>query len=77
MLEHVLPDQISSNQKPCVKYRCITESDRLISDVMEMYHIQDIPSYIVTMDIEKAVYSLDHDFFILKILVSLKISYTE
>ena len=31
------------------------ESDRLISDITEMCDIQDIPGYLVTMDIEKSV----------------------
>ena len=55
------------------------ESDRLISNIIEMYDILDIPGYVVTMDIEKAFDSfLDHDFLLnaLKKLVFLKISYT-
>ena len=41
---------------------------RLISDVIEMCDILDISSYLVTMDTEKALDSLDHDFllFVLK-----------
>ena len=38
------------------------ESDRLISDITELCDIIDIPRYLVTMDIEKAFNSLDHDF---------------
>ena len=77
-LKNVLPELISSNQTAYVKYRCISESGRLISDVIEMCDILDIPGYLVTMDIEKAFDSLDHDFllFALKKLVLVKISYT-
>ena len=77
-LKHVLPELISSNQTAYVKNRCISESGRLISDVIEMCDILDIPGYLVTMDIEKAFDSLNHDFLlsVLKNLVLVKISYT-
>ena len=55
------------------------ESDRLISNIIEMCDILDIPGYVVTMDIEKAFDSfLDHDFLlnVFKKLVFVKISYT-
>ena len=67
-LKNVLPELISSNQTTYVKNRCISESGRLISDVIEMCDILDISGYLVTMDIEKAFDSLDHDFllFVLK-----------
>ena len=42
----------------------ISESGRLISDVIEMYNILDIRSYLVTVDIEKEFESLDHDFLL-------------
>ena len=50
-LKNVLPELISSNQTAYVKNRCISESGRLISDVIEMCDILDIPGYLVTMDI--------------------------
>ena len=67
-LKNVLPELISSNQTAYVKNRCISESGMLISDVIEMCDILDISGYLVTMDIEKAFDSLDHDFllFVLK-----------
>ena len=76
-LKHVLSELISSNQTACVKNGCISESGRLISAVIEMCHILDIPGYLVTMDIEKAFDSLDHDFLfsVLKNLVLVKISF--
>ena len=61
-MKNVLSELISSNQTAYVKNRCISESDRLISYVIEMCYIFDIPGYLVTMDIEKASDSLDHDF---------------
>ena len=77
-LKHVLPELISSNQTAYVKNRYISKSGRLISDVIEMCHILDISGYLVTMDIEKAFDSLNHDFLlsVLKNLVLVKISYT-
>ena len=67
-LKSALPELISSNQTAYVKNRCISESGRLISDVIEMCDILDISGYLVTMDIEKAFHTLDHDFllFVLK-----------
>ena len=54
------------------------ESVRLISNITEMCNILDVPGYIVTMDIQKAFDSLDHDFLlnVLKELVFVKFSYT-
>ena len=54
------------------------ESVRLISNITEMCDILDVPGYIVTMDIQKAFDSLDHDFLlnVLKELVFVKFSYT-
>ena len=63
-LKHVLPELISSNQTAYVKNRYISKSGRLISDVIEMCHILDISGYLVTMDIEKAFDSLNHDFLL-------------
>ena len=45
-------------------HKCINGSGRLISDVTEMRDILDIPGYLVTMDIEKAFDSLDHDILL-------------
>ena len=63
-LKHVLPELLSSNQITYVKNWCISEIGRLISAVIEMCDILDIPGYLVTMDIEKAFHSLDHDFIL-------------
>ena len=63
-VKNVLPELISSNQTAYVKNRCIGESGRLISDVIEMCDILDISGYLITMDIDKAFDSLDHDFLL-------------
>ena len=63
-LKEVLPDLISSQQTPSVKNRHIGESGRLISDIIEITEIRNIESFLVTMDIEKAFDSLDHNFLI-------------
>ena len=63
-LENVLPKLISSNKAAYVKNRCISESGRLISNVIQMSDILDVPGYLVTVDIEKAFDSLDHDFLL-------------
>ena len=68
-LKNVLPELISFNQTAYVKNRCISESSRLISDVIEMCDILDIPGYLVTIDIEKAFDSLDHDFLLFALLL--------
>ena len=63
-LKHVLAELISSNQTAYVKNWYISESGRLISDVIEMCDILDIPGYLDAMDIEKAFDSLNHDFLL-------------
>ena len=69
-MKHVLPKLTSSNQRTYVKNRCISERGRLISDVIEMCDILDIPGYLVTMDNEKALDSSDQDF-LLSVLVKI------
>ena len=59
----VLPSLISHQQTAYVKIRNINESGRLISDILENCNNQKLNDYIVTMDIEKAFDSLDHNFF--------------
>ena len=61
-LKEVLPDLISSQQTAYVKNRHIGESGRLISDTIEITKIRKIGDFLVTMDIEKAFDSLDHNF---------------
>ena len=63
-LKEVLPDLISSQQTAYVKNRHIGESGRLIYDIIEITEIRNIEGFVVTMDIEKAFDSLDHNFLI-------------
>ena len=63
-LKEVLPTLISPQQTAYVKGRNISESGRLISDILEICDNQNINGYMVTMDIEKAFDSLDHDFLL-------------
>ena len=53
---------ITSDQTAYVLGRVIGESIRLTSDLIEYSNIQDISGYLVTVDIEKAVDSVDHTF---------------
>ena len=61
-VKNVLSDLISSQQTAYVPFRCISESGRLISDVIEMADLLKLRGYLVTIDIEKAFDSLDHTF---------------
>ena len=47
-----------------VKSSPIGEIGRLISDVIEITKIKNIGCFLVTMDIERAFDSLDHNFLI-------------
>ena len=51
-LKHVLP-RLLPLTKQLVKHWCISESGRLIPDVIEVCDILDIPGYLVTTDIGK------------------------
>ena len=53
-LKPILPSIISSNQTAYVEKRCISESGRLASDTMEICGKENIPCYLVTIDLEKA-----------------------
>ena len=59
-----IKDLISSQQTAYVKNRHIGETGRLISDLTEITEIRNIEGFLVTMDIEKAFDSLDHNFLI-------------
>ena len=63
-LKTVLPTLISSQQTAYVTNRFIGESDRLISDIIEISGCSNVTGFLVTMDIEKAFDSLDQSFLI-------------
>ena len=56
-----LPSIISLNQTAYLENRCISESGRLISDIIEFCSKESIPGYLITMDLEK---TFDHDFLL-------------
>ena len=59
-----MPTLISSQQTVYVKNRFIGESGSLISDITEISSLSNMKGFLVTMDIEKVYYSLDHSFLI-------------
>ena len=63
-LKTVLPTLISSQQTAYVKNRFIGESDRLISDIIEISSWFNITGFLVTMDIAKTLNSLGRSFLI-------------
>ena len=63
-LKPAFPTLISSQQTAYVKNRFIGGSGRLISEIIEFSGCLNITDFLVTMDIEKAFDSLDHNFLI-------------
>ena len=55
---------ISPNQNAYVKSRCISEGGRLIYDILKMSEVLIKESFLVTIDIEKALESVNHHFLI-------------
>ena len=66
-IRNLLPFLISSNQTACVKNRFISQSGRVISDILEIANTLALEGFLVTVDIEKAFDSVNH-CFLLKIL---------
>ena len=60
----LIPNLISTHQTADVKNRHIGEGGRLISDIIEIARLKKLHGFLVTMDIEKAFDSLDHNFLI-------------
>ena len=65
-LKDIIADLISDHQAPYVRKRYMSESRRLICDVLETESILNKKGYPVTMYIEKAFDSVDH--FLLPVL---------
>ena len=61
-LKALLSKLISSQQTVYVKNRFIGASGRLTSDIIEISDWLNIEGFLVTVNIEKAFDSLDHDF---------------
>ena len=63
-IKGVLPYLISSNQTAYVKNRFISESGRLISDILEIAKKLAVEGFLVIIDIEKAFDSVNHCFLL-------------
>ena len=63
-LKYVLPSLITSQQPVYVQNRCIGEAGRFIFDILDISDKLTIDGYLVTVDIEKAFNSLDHEFLL-------------
>ena len=61
-IKYVLPFLVSSNQTAYVKNRFISESERAISDILEIANALALEGFLVTVDIEKAFDSVNHCF---------------
>ena len=61
-LREVLASLISPDQTAYIKGRFLGESVRLISDIFETTKSFNIEGYILTIDIEKAFDSVEHQF---------------
>ena len=77
-LKYVLPSLISSQQTAYVQDILIGQAGRLFSDTLDISDKLNIDGYLVTVDIEKAFDSLDHEFLlvVLKNLALVIISLT-
>ena len=62
-LKSVLPSIITSQQTAYFQNRYIGEAG-LISDILDIFDKLSIDGYLVTVDIEKAFDSLDHEFLL-------------
>ena len=66
-MKNVLPFLISSSQTAYAKNKFISESGRVISDVLEISNLLALEGFLVTIDVEKAFDSVNH-YFLLQIL---------
>ena len=61
-LKIVISSTVNENQVAYVNNRFISESGRLIPDVLEITNSLDIEGILMTADIEKAFHSINHSF---------------
>ena len=61
-LEDVISTIVNENQVAYFNNRFITESGRLISDVLEITNSLDFEKLLMTVDIENAFDSINHSF---------------
>ena len=63
-LKSVIPSNVNENQVAYVNNRFISESDRLISDVLDITNSLDIEGIIMAVDMEKAFETINRSFLI-------------
>ena len=63
-IKNVLLFLISSNQTVHVKIRFISESGRVISDILEISNTLALKGFLVTVDIEKTFHFVNHCFLL-------------
>ena len=63
-LKTALPSLISSNQTAYLNGRFISEGGRLISDIFEVSNFLKLKGLLLTVDIEKAFNSVNHNFLL-------------
>ena len=61
-LKKVLSSLITHLQTTYVQNRCISETGRLISDILEITDTINLTGYLVTIDIENVFDTLNHSF---------------
>ena len=61
-LKSAISSIVNENQVAYVNNRFISESGRLISDVLEITNFLDIEGILMAVDIEKAFDSINHSF---------------
>ena len=67
-LKNVLSPLISDNQTAYVNSRFISEGGRLISDILEISDMLSLKGLLLTVDIQKASDSVNHQFLILVLM---------
>ena len=63
-LKTALPSLISSNQTAYLNGRFISEGGRLISDIFEVSDLLKLKGLLLTVDIDKAFDSVNHNFLL-------------
>ena len=63
-LKSVISSIVNENQVAYVNNRFISESGRLISDILEITNSLDIEGILMTVDIQKAIDSVIHSFLV-------------
>ena len=61
-LKTALPSLIHSDQTAYLNSRFISEGERLISDIYEVSDLLKLKGFLLTVNIEKAIDSVNHNF---------------